>query len=252
MPDATPHAASTAPPALSVIIPAFNESGRIGPTLQVIADFATLRRMPVELLVIDDGSTDGTVQLVERFDVGDAPLTVRVLRNVGNRGKGFSVRRGMLEATGLARLMADADNSTPFEEVEKLLPWIAEGYDVVIGSRDMPESHLDPPQPWARRHAGRLFRAFRRRMLLPDIHDTQCGFKCFSDRAARDIFEQVIVDGFAFDCEVLALAEKLGYRIKEIGVTWHDHTDSRVRPVRDLFRAVRSLIQIRRRMQRFN
>ncbi len=196
--------------------------------------------------MVDDGSRDGTCDIVRRFAA--EPLDVRLLVNAANRGKGYAVREGMLAATGGLVLMCDADLSTPIEELEKLLSWLERGYDVVIGSRDMPESVLDPPQPLLRRWLAWRFRAIRRRLLLRELRDTQCGFKLFRRDAAREIFSRQATAGWLFDCEVLGIAERLGYRIKEVGVIWRNNPDSRVKPVREALLAVPTLLAIRRRL----
>jgi dolichyl-phosphate beta-glucosyltransferase len=235
-------------PDLSVIIPALNESRRLGTSLRQLRDYATVTGKALEVVVVDDGSVDGTSDLVRRFDPG--PLTVQLLQNPRNMGKGYSVRRGMLAAEGEALLMSDADSSTPIQEVDNLLPWLRKGCDVVIGSRRMPESVLRPAQPWFRRVMDRTFRFVRRTLMLRDIRDTQCGFKCLTRAAGRRIFERLKTRGFAFDCEMLGLARKLGYQIKEIGVLWCNDPDSRVHWVRDPFRMAFSLLRIRRRLKR--
>jgi len=162
---------------LSVIIPAYNEGHAIGPHLEQIRDYAVASGKCVEVIVVDDGSDDGTYEVVEGFPAG--PLTVSLLRNGANRGKGYSVRRGMLAARGRWLLMSDADASTHIREVDKLLPHLEGGFDIVIGSRDMPESVVSPVQPWSRRMMGAMLRFVRRRLMLRDLSDTQCGFKCF-------------------------------------------------------------------------
>lgn len=242
------------PPVLSIVVPAYNETRRVGRSLEKIREYAIQTNAPCELIVVDDGSRDGTVELVRRFAAERASsdaarmLRVQLLENASNQGKGYSVRRGMLAASGDMLLMSDADLSAPIEEVEKLRPWLAQGYDVAIGSRHMPESVVDPPRPFLRRLMDKMFRAARRRLLLPDIRDTQCGFKLFTRRAAREIFARQTEDGFAFDCEVLALAQQLGFRVREVGVRWSDARESRVRPLRDAPAMLWSLRRIRRRL----
>jgi dolichyl-phosphate beta-glucosyltransferase len=156
----------------------------------------------------------------------------------------------VLEATGEAVLMSDADLSTPIQEVEKLLPWLVQGFDVVIASRDMPDSVLDPPQPWRRRTLAKVFRALRQRLMLPDIRDTQCGFKLFRRAAAQRVFSQETEPGWAFDCEVLGLARLMGCRIKEVGVLWRNDPDTRVRTIPDGWRMLVSLCRIARKLRR--
>ena len=231
---------------LSVIIPAYNERGRLGGTLDAIQDWASRAAVACEVVVVDDASTDGTSELAS----GGAwsPLTIRLLRNDRNRGKGFSVRTGMLAAGGSNLLMCDADQSAPIAEVEKLLPWLDRGFDVVIGSRDMPDSVLDPPQAPVRRLLAWAFRSLRRRLLLPGLRDTQCGFKLFRADVAREVFSIQTVEGWVFDCEVLGLADRLGHRIKEVGILWRNHPHSRVKPIREAPAALAALWRVRHRL----
>jgi dolichyl-phosphate beta-glucosyltransferase len=231
---------------ISVIIPAYNESARIGPTLTAVQDYAVQRAQALEVVVVDDGSTDDTAAQAD--PARWRPLALQVLANDRNRGKGFSVRRGVLASRGDPVLICDADLSTPIEELDKLLPWLEHECDVVIGSRDMPDSVLEPPQPPLRRVMAATFRGIRRRLLLPDLKDTQCGFKCFRRDAARAVFTRQTLDGWLFDCEVLGLAEWLGFTIREVGVLWRDRPDSRVRVVREALRALPTLWAIRRRL----
>lgn len=232
---------------LSVVVPAWNEAKRIGPTLARLRDFAADCYKPVEVIVVDDGSTDATADVVRGFDPG--PMSLRLLINQPNRGKGYSVKHGMLQAAGELCLMSDADLSTPIEELEKLLPHVERGCEVVIASRAMPDSLLDPAPPLTRRMTTQIFRRVRASLMLPHIRDTQCGFKLFTRRAAREIFERLETDGFSFDSEAIALAELLGYKVAEVGVVWRNDRASTVRPFRDSYRMVRSLLTIRRRLK---
>ncbi len=245
-------------PSLSIIIPAYNEAARIGETLEKLREYVNNTAQGTsaydgpggscEILIVDDGSADNTGAVAQAF--AGQELRFRVLRHMPNRGKGYSVRAGMLAASGELLLMTDADLSASIDELDRLLPWIDQGYDIVIASRDMPDSRLDPPQPLARRLAAWAFRALRRGLLLPELRDTQCGFKLFTRRAAQDIFRRTTVDGWLFDCEVLALAQRLGYSIKEVGIVWRHREDSRVRPWRTALGALPTLFAIRRRVQR--
>lgn len=230
-------------PYLSIVIPAYNEGGRLGRALAQVRDYVERRRADAEVIVVDDGSSDDTAAVVQRFDAQGMPL--RLLRNEVNRGKGYSVRRGMLEARGQVLLMTDADQSTPIWELEKLLPHVRCGCQVVIGSRDMPDSLVSVEQGFCRRMMGKALRVVRGWIMLRDIRDTQCGFKLFTRQAAREIFARQAIDGFAFDCEVLLLARKLGCCIKEVGVVWCNDPDSRVRPIRDSLGMMASLIRLR-------
>jgi dolichyl-phosphate beta-glucosyltransferase len=244
LPSSGTHEVDPAAISLSIVIPAYNESGRLGRTLESIRRYAGRIGATWEVIVVDDGSTDGTGALARRFEPGPQRLTVLV--NPRNSGKGFSVREGVMAAGGSVILMCDADLSTPIEEVEKLLPWIERGYDVAIGSRHLPESVIDPPQPFQRRLMDAVFRRLRRLMMLRDLCDTQCGFKCFTRTAGRRVFSLLTEHGFGFDCEVLWHARRLGYGIKEVAVRWGDDRGSHVRPVRDAYEMLRSLFVIRR------
>jgi dolichyl-phosphate beta-glucosyltransferase len=243
-----PNETHAAEPTLSVIIPAYNEARRIGRTLEAIRDYVGRRFGRCELIVVDDGSSDGTAGVVRQC--ASEPLTLRLLVNPTNRGKGSSVRQGMLTATGDVLLMCDADLSAPIEELDRLWQWLDRGYDIVIGSRDLPEAQLDPPQPLGRRLMAWTFRALRRRLLLPALQDTQCGFKCFRRDVAREIFARQTVNGWLFDCEVLAIAHRLGYGIKEVGIIWRNDPDTRVNAFRETFGALPTLLRIRRRVSR--
>lgn len=229
---------------LSLIIPAWNEASRLPATLTALRDGLSTRDAPGEIIVVDDGSDDATAKVAEAEATPD--FQIRVIRHPQKRGKGAAVRSGMLAANGELRLMLDADLATPLEELEKLKAWAARGYDVVFGSRRAPDARIDRLAPFSRRCLDAIFRAMRRQIILPDVLDTQCGFKLFTARAAQGIFSLSRVDGFLFDCEVLALARRLGFRIKEVGVVWRDHPDSRVRPWIDAPRMMVDLLRLRR------
>lgn len=235
-------------PQLSIIIPAYNERRRLGPALERIRRHFERSPMTAEILIVDDGSTDDTLGVARAFDPG--PLTVRLFRNGRNRGKGYSVRRAMRKAAGAMMLMTDADQSTPIGELAKVVPFLADGFDVVIGSRDMIDSIITKKQPGHRHLMGLMMRGMRRMLMLPEIRDTQCGFKLFSRAAGKAIFRRVREQGFAFDVEVLMLAARMGYRIHEVGVIWRNDPDSRVRPVRDSLRMLTALARIWWRMRR--
>jgi len=224
-------------PALSVVVPALNEEDRLPRTLERIVSHLGRRREGYELVVVDDGSRDRTA---ERAQAAGAI----VLRNETNRGKGYAVRRGMLAARGSRRLMTDADLSTPIEELDRLCARMDEGHDVVIGSRALPGARIEVRQPWYRENTGRFFNLFVRALAVPGVTDTQCGFKLFSDAAARDVFSSARLDGFSFDVEVLFLARRKGYRIAEVPVVWRNDAASRVSLLRG-FLAFPDLLRIR-------
>jgi dolichyl-phosphate beta-glucosyltransferase len=228
---------------LSVIIPAYNEEPRIGPSLERVVTYLGSSRWTSEVLVVVDGSRDRTAEVV-RGVATDVPI--RVLDSGVNHGKGSCVRRGMLEALGDLRVFSDADLSTPIEEVERLAATVAAGYDVAIGSRHLPGSRIEIRQPWWRQAMGRAFNACTRRLVMTGIRDTQCGFKLFSADAARRIFPRQRIEHFGFDVELLWIARRLGLRVAEIPVTWIDDPRSTVRPISDAARMLVDLVRIRR------
>jgi len=212
---------------LSVIIPTYNEEKRLPKTLREIDGYLQKQNYNYEIIVVNNGSKDKTAEVVKNL-TGEIK-NLKLIDNKENRGKGFAVKQAMLEAKGDYRVFTDADNSTPISEVEKILPEFGKGYDVVIGSRDAEGAVLDPPQPWQRRATGEAFKLYRKIVLgLWEIQDTQCGFKGFTERAAESIFPKCRIEGFSFDPEVLLIAKKLGYKIKEIGIYWKNDPASKV------------------------
>jgi len=230
-------------PRLSVVIPAYNEEKRLGATLERLAEFFAGTEYEAEVIVVDDGSSDGTFDLARSFEPKFSNL--RVIRNEQNLGKGGAVKRGMLSANGEFRLFYDADGSTPIEEVENAWRYLEDGYDVVIGSRALDPSKLEVPQPPHRRLAGALFRWIVWIFVVPGFKDTQCGFKIFSARATEEVFKRQRLSGFGFDVELLFLAKKLGFRVKEMPVVWRDSVFSTVKLPRDGIRMLLELLQIR-------
>ncbi len=215
-------------PFLSVIIPAYNEVKRLPITLIDIDKYLSRVKFSYEILVVNDGSVDGTAEVVRRFS--GMIKNLRLIDNEKNRGKGAVVRQGMLEADGDYRLFTDADNSTTIDQVQGMFPYLKDGYEVVIGSRDVKGAELHPPQPWHKRILGNLGNLFIQILLLPGVWDTQCGFKCFSREAALKVFSLARINGWGFDVEILSLAKTLGYEIKEIPVIWVNDINSKVSP----------------------
>jgi dolichyl-phosphate beta-glucosyltransferase len=211
-------------PELSVVIPAFNEATRLPTTLDRVLGYLERGTNAWEILVVDDGSSDATAEVAAARE----DTRLRVLRNESNRGKGYSVRRGMLEARGARRLMTDADLSTPIEEVERLAAALDAGADVAIASRAHPESRIERHQPAYRECVGRAFNLLVRLTLLPGLHDTQCGFKLFSAAAAEAAFAGALLDGFAFDVEALFLARSHGFVVTELPTVWRNDEATRV------------------------
>ncbi|GMV38398.1 MAG: hypothetical protein AMXMBFR64_01140 [Myxococcales bacterium] len=227
---------------LTVVIPAYNEAERIGPTLDRIIAWLAENIRDYEILVVDDGSTDSTTDVVARRM--QHTHQVRIVRNPGNRGKGWSVRRGMLDGEGDHLLMTDADLSTPMEELHHLAPHIST-HDVVIGSRATQGARILRHQPIYREWMGKVFNRMVQAIVLPGIVDTQCGFKLFRREVARDVFARVTTPGFGFDVEALYVARRLGYTIAEVPVVWIDDPATRVNAIRDSARMAADLVRIR-------
>lgn len=230
-------------PYLTVVIPAYKEATRIGRSLQRILSYFDSQSWNGDVVVVLDGGNDGTAAEVERVSGSDR--RVRVIDNVVNRGKGYSVRQGMLGARGRYVLFSDADLSTPIEEAPRLIAAIDQGADVAIASRALAASNVAVHQPWWREGMGRIFNWFVQRLALPGIKDSQCGFKCFRHDVAQRVFALQRVDRFAFDVEVLSIARGLGYRIAELPVTWVDQPASTVNPVTAPAGMLLDLVRIR-------
>jgi dolichyl-phosphate beta-glucosyltransferase len=210
--------------ALSVVIPAWNEERRLPTTLARTLDYLRPRGVPFEVVVADDGSRDGTVSVVDSL----REPAVRVLPGEVNRGKGHAVKRGMLAARGHHRLMTDADLSTPIEDLERLEAALRGGAEVAIGSRALESSRVEIRQSAFREGMGRVFNLGVRALLLPDLRDTQCGFKLFTADAAEAAFSATRLDGFCFDVEALVAARRRGFRVAEVPVTWRNDVATRV------------------------
>jgi dolichyl-phosphate beta-glucosyltransferase len=234
---------------LSVVIPAFNEAHRLPPYLAVVRDHLEARYGDrCEVIVVDDGSSDGLADLLSRTAAQGPRL--RLLRHPQNQGKGAAVRTGVLAACGALVLFADADGATPIEEERRLAEAIQGGADVAVGSRLLTAPGVRCSRSWARGLAGRLFAAVARRLLGLAIRDTQCGFKMFRAQAARRLFALAGEPRYLFDLEVLALATRLGYTIAEVPVNWREVPGGHLSLARELPKVVRDLWRLRRRLQR--
>jgi dolichyl-phosphate beta-glucosyltransferase len=218
--------ASADQPWLSIVLPAYNEERRILPTLLSISRYLSDRRIPAEVLVVDNGSDDGTVEVVEATALHCAEI--RLIRQGRKGGKGAAVRTGVLSSKGTWVLFADADGATPIEEVERLLCEGAGGADVAIGSRALKAPDVHVERPLGRQLAGKLFAVLVRWFAEPRISDTQCGFKLFRREAADWIFSRQVLGGLAFDVEVLFLARQCHCRISEVPVNWTSVEGSKV------------------------
>lgn len=228
---------------LSIVVPAYNEEARLAPSLEKIYGYLRAQPYRYELIVVSDGSRDGTARVAQEWKPSDCPLIV--IDRKENRGKGYTVREGAASATGRIVLFSDADLSTPIEDTAKLLPYFQEGYDMVIGSRSLKQSEIVVRQPFHRQLMGRVFNGLVRFLAVPGIADTQCGFKAFSRKAIEEIFPRCLVDGFSFDVEMLFLARKLGLRVKEVPIRWVDSPSSTVSPIRDSLRMLKEIFQVR-------
>ncbi|RMD87247.1 MAG: glycosyltransferase family 2 protein [Candidatus Dadabacteria bacterium] len=218
---------------LSIIIPAFNEEKRLPAFMRSIISYLKAKEISAEIIVVDDGSEDGTSEVAEKFkSMWDGSIILERLEY--NMGKGFAVRHGMLKAKGRYRLFCDADGSTPIEELDRLMLQMKEtGSDIAIGSRAIKSDDTKVIARWYRKLSGRIFNFIMNLIIVPDIKDTQCGFKLFTQRSAEAIFSLSFVNGFAFDIEVLFLARKLGFKVIEVPINWHHVHGSKVSLIYD-------------------
>lgn len=228
---------------ISLVLPAFNEVATITRTIGEVVSYFAARGSEYELIVAADGD-DGTRERASELAVTNP--SIKVIGGRARLGKGRGIRDAVAIASGKIIGFADADNKTPIEEYGKLEPWLVSGYDVVIGSRELPDSRIERPQPLYRRIGSRGFGIFMHCVVgLPDIVDTQCGFKFFRSDVAHDLFRRQRIDGYMFDVEILALAQRLGHRIKQVPVCWHDDADSRLRMFRGNLRNAIDIFRIR-------
>lgn len=228
---------------LSVVIPAYNEEFRLPKTLECIFGYLQIRPYQAEIIVVDDGSSDRTIEVVNSSRQKYPRL--RLVSNAENRGKGFSVRHGMIEAQGEIALFTDADLSTPIEEADKLLAALQKGYDVAIGSRAIDRSLIEVHQSRVREQAGILFNRLVRWIMGIELSDTQCGFKAFRMERARVIFEQQRIERFGFDPEILFLANRNGLRVAEVAVRWSHDAGTKVNVAADGIHMFLELLWIR-------
>jgi len=224
---------------ISIVVPSYNEEARLGESLEIMIDYLKKNFDRFEIIVVDDGSKDRT------SDVGAHFSQVRILRNEPNRGKGYSVKRGILDSKYQIVLFSDSDLATPIEEVAKMIPFIQKGYTVVIASRNLKDSNIVVKQPLYRQFLGKTFPLLVNLIAVGGIKDTQCGFKLFRTDAAKRIVKYQTFERFSFDVEILFIARKMGYRIKEVAVTWIDKAGSKVSPIKDGISMGKDLLRLR-------
>lgn len=232
------------PPELSVIVPAYNEAQRIGPSLASILGYLRAQPYSWELLIVDDGSRDETAAVVATAIEGEP--AARLISYQPNRGKGYAVRTGILAATGAQVVFLDADLSTPPEEIANARQYLNDGYDMVVGSRALPDSKIEMRPPPLRRFGTSIFNLVKHLLVgLWQISDTQCGFKAYRQSAVRPLYERSVIDRFMFDVEILYLAERKHLKIHEMPVRWADAAGSKVRFFEGLVNMFKDLVRIR-------
>jgi dolichyl-phosphate beta-glucosyltransferase len=227
---------------LSLVIPAYNEAGRIADSLKKAGDYLSRQGYDWEVLLVDDGSADDTAARAETALPG-----IRILSYTPNRGKGHAVRTGMMAAKGDYRVFYDADASTPIEELEKLWPRFEDGADMVIGSRSLPDSRVEVRQAWYRQTMGRVFNLFLRMAGLTHFPDTQCGFKGFTAHACEVVFPRQTIERYSFDAEILYIAQRHGLRIDQVPIRWVNCPHTRLNAATDSLRMFLDLLAIRTR-----
>jgi len=229
---------------ISVVVPAYNEEKRIRGSLIEACSFLDNTPLDYEMIVVDDGSSDRTSEVVR--DLSSDTPNLKLVRYGKNRGKGYALRTGVLATKGDPVLVMDADLSTPMEELWKLMPYLTEGRaHVAIGSRALALSDIIRKQPWWRQGMGKIFNYIVRVLVIGGFSDTQCGFKLFTGNVARELFRQATIDRFAYDVEILALAARKGYRIAEVPIRWINSPESKVNPVKDSLRMLADILRIR-------
>jgi len=227
----------------SIVIPAYNEESRITPTLEATVQYLELRKLQYEIIVVNDGSSDRTVEVVSHLQSQNPHIKLVSLPQ--NCGKGEAVRCGMLQAKGQLVLFADADGATPIAELARLEAALQEGADVVIGSRALKSEETSVTTWLYRKLLGRIFNFLVNSMLLPSIADTQCGFKLFRANACKEIFQRQRLKGFSFDVEILYLARRLHYSIKEVPINWTNIAGSKVNVIIDGIRMMLDIFRIK-------
>lgn len=225
---------------ISIVIPAYNEEKRIGKSIKQIVKYLDKKKYSYEVIVVDDGAIDNTIDVVKKA----GNKYVRIIKNKKNMGKGYSVKTGILNAKYPLVLFSDSDLATPIEELDKFMEYI-KNYDIVIASRNLKESDIKVKQPFCRQLMGKTFPLLVNLIALGGFRDTQCGFKLFKTNAAKKIVSLQTFNRFSFDVEILFIAKKLGYKIKEAPVVWIDKEGSKVNPIKDSLEMLTDLFKIR-------
>ncbi|HMO01529.1 MAG TPA: glycosyltransferase family 2 protein [Oligoflexia bacterium] len=230
---------------ISVIVPAYNEETRLKPTILEIDQYLSSKQVNYEIIIVDDGSTDGTAVLIKELAKNNP--NIKPISSQKNYGKGHAVRSGMLAAAGEYVIFADADGATPFAEIERLLAAMRRGVALAIGSRALPSRETKVKTYFYRKLMGRVFNAVANLILIPGIADTQCGFKMFTRNAAQEIFSRATINRYAFDLEILFLARKLNFPIAEVPINWINKPGSKINLLTDSAKMLFELIKIRLR-----
>jgi len=229
---------------ISVVIPAFNEERRITPTLDKLIAFFFTKHCKYEIIVVDDGSTDKTSEIVQSFSSNNP--SVKLIRFSNNNGKGFAVKAGMLSATGDLLMFMDADGAAEISDIEKLVNAIQSGADIAIGSRAIKDKNINISTKFLRAFLRKVLNLIVRLFLFKDIYDTQCGFKMFTKEAAKFLFERQQLSGYGFDMELLFLANRKGFKIKEVPISWRAVPKGKLNPFWDSFRILADIIRIKK------
>jgi dolichyl-phosphate beta-glucosyltransferase len=228
---------------VSIVVPCYKEEKRLSKIFEAIKEYKKAHDFTIETIIVIDGSPDKTAEVAKEQAKG--MTDVKIIDRKENRGKGYTVKEGVENATGQYILFTDADNSTPLEQLDKLLKYI-EIYPVAIGSRYCDGGKLAHPQPLQRIIGGRVLNAIIQLLAVRGIKDTQCGFKLFEKKAGKEIFKRATFERFSFDIEILAIARKLGYKVKEVGITWYDDPHSTVDPIKDGLRMIKDSWMVRK------
>ncbi len=232
---------------LTIVIPAFNEAKKIEATVNEVTEYLSGKGYSYELIIVDDGSEDDTLDIIKRYTTISSNGNIKILENVYNKGKGYAVRNGIMQATGDYILFMDADNSTRIFEIERVLPSFKEGFDIVIGSRRLKNvpGNIVISQPSYRHVLGEIYIYISRLFFKISVRDYNCGFKIFKNNVAKKIFSKQMMDDWSFDLETLFLVEKYCFKIKEVPVNWKHYKGSKVRPVLDGIKSFISILMIK-------